>query len=120
MNWYKKAGNSIVSAYHGTNKLFSSFDRQYAAQGVFWFSTDIDKIKGETSGANSNKYIYSVDLAVENTAGWKEYEDLFLQQIEDKGFDSVKLGDDWIIFDSNRITVKEIYEKQKDGSYELV
>ena len=120
MKIYKLAEKSIVSAYHGTSKLFKSFDRHLSAQGVLWFSTDIEKIKGEFSGANSNKYIYSVDLAVENVAGWGEYEKLFLQHIEGKGFDSIKLDDDWVIFDPNRVTIKEIYERQEDGNYELV
>lgn len=116
----KIAKNSIISAYHGTNKIFNSFDRQQTAQGVFWFSTDIEKIKGGTSGANSSEYIYVVDLVVEKTAGWKEYEKMYLQQIEDNGFDSINLDDDWVIFDPNRITIKKTYKRQKDGSYELV
>lgn len=119
MNWYKIATGSI-SAYHGSNKIFDSFDRNHAAQGVFWFSTDLNKIKDGLSGANSTKYIYSVELFVKNPAGWKEYDKLFLQQIEDLGFDSIRLDDDWIVFDSKNIKIKEIYKRKENGSYELV
>jgi len=44
-------------------------------------------------------------LSVDKVAGWDEYEKLYLEQINDSGFDSVKLDDDWIIFDNNRIKI---------------
>jgi len=114
MKIYKKA-SKIVSAYHGSNKIFSSFDTNQTAQGVVWFSTDMDKIVNQKSGANSAQYIYSVDLEVENTTGWDDYEKKFLSQIEQEGFDSIKLDDDWIIFDTSRIHIKEVHERTANG-----
>ncbi len=101
---YRKASTTI-KAYHGSNKTFNRFNSKYSAQGVFWFTEDINKIKEGTSGAASSKYIAEVELTVDKTAGWDEYEKLCLFQIENDGFDSIKLDDDWIIFDNNRIKI---------------
>ncbi len=46
-----------------------------------------------------------VELNVENTTGWDDYDEKFLQQIEDEGFDSIQLDDDWIVFDPARVKV---------------
>jgi len=122
MNWYKtaKTAKNVISAYHGSNDIFTTFDREHAAQGVFWFSTDLNKIKDGNSGASSSKYIYSVSLDVEKTAGWKEYEAWFLEQIKNAGFDSINLDDDWIIFDPDRIKIKGIVQRQEGGDYENI
>jgi len=109
-----------IRAFHGTNKPFDKFDRNFSAQGVFWFSEDIELIKNEESGAVSSKYIASVDLRVNNVAGWDDYDRKFLDQIEQEGFDSVKLDQYWIIFDSNRIKINEWYKRQEDGSYKVI
>lgn len=108
MKIYKISSNIIV-AYHGSSTTFKKFDAKFSAQGVFWFTEDIDSIKNQTSGANSNRYIAKVELIVDKTAGWEEYEKKYLEQIR-ADFDSVKLDDDWIIFDPNRIEIKEWYK----------
>jgi hypothetical protein len=107
MKIYKVAQQNKVIAYHGTQAPFDSFDRDRAAQGVFWFSEDYSKIADQNSGANSSKFIAKVQLDVNNPAGWEEYDKYYLQQINDMGFDSIKLDDDWVIFDSNRIEILE-------------
>ena len=106
-------GTKKIIAYHGSYIPIKKFDTSYSAQGVFWFSTDKDKILSGTSGAVSSKYIMTVELRVTKTAGWKEYEPLGLGQISDLGFDSIKLDDDWIIFDTKNIKVKKV-EKRDD------
>ncbi|MFA7219242.1 MAG: hypothetical protein WC119_01900 [Synergistaceae bacterium] len=110
MKIYKVSSKEVI-AYHGSHKIFDKFDKDFAAQGVFWFSTDLNKILGGTSGANSSKVIYKVKLSVDNVAGWEEYDKYFLSQINDMGYDSIKLDDDWVIFDPNQI---EILEKHED------
>ncbi len=101
---YRKSSKTI-KVYHGSSNTFNRFNSKYSAQGVFWFTEDINKIKEGTSGATSSKYIAEVELTVYKTAGWEEYEKLCLFQIENDGFDSIKLDDDWIIFDNNRIKI---------------
>jgi hypothetical protein len=94
-----------IRAYHGSSEMFGEFDHEHSAMGIFWFTEDIEDIKNGTSGAVSNKYIATVELSVKNTAGWEEYESKMLQQIEEMGFDSIKLDDTWVIFDSDRIKI---------------
>lgn len=101
-----------IIAYHGSNVSIKKFDRKYSAQGVFWFSEDKQKILKGESGAVSSKYIITVKLNVKKTAGWNEYEPLSLGEIENLGFDSIKLDDDWIIFDNKNIKIVKV-EKMK-------
>ena len=118
---YSVLGNGVervVQAYHGSPILFDKFDIDSSAQGVLWFSEDFSIIKNEESGAVSNNYIYVVDLNVQKTAGWEEYDKSYLQQLADEGFDSIKLDNDWAIFDPNRVTIKNIFKRMDNGDYE--
>lgn len=92
-------------AYHGSNTPITRFNRDFSAQGVFWFHTDKDHILRGESGASSIKYIIEVELTVRKTAGWEEYEKLGLGQITDLGFDSIKLDDNWVIFSPRNIRI---------------
>ncbi|NCP97736.1 hypothetical protein GW796_05780 [archaeon] len=103
-----------IKAYHGSNVPINKFNRDFSAQGVFWFSEDKDKIIKGTSGAVSSKYIMEVILTVDKTAGWDDYEKLSLFEIENLGFDSIHLDDDWVIFKNKNIKVVNI-EKQGDN-----
>lgn len=94
-----------IIAYHGTDKKLTKFDPKKTAQGILWFSEDKDKIIRKEAGATTHGYIYKVELKVDKTAGWEEYDKLMLQQIREQGFDSIKLDDDWIIFDPKRVKI---------------
>ena len=106
-NWrgFLKEDKRVVTAYHGSNVPIKNFSRDHGAQGVMWFSEDRDKIIRGESGALSSKYIMKVELNVDRTTGWQDYDKKFLKQIEDEGFDSIQLDDDWIIFDPARVKV---------------
>jgi hypothetical protein len=97
-----------IRAYHGSNVPIKRFNRKFSAQGVFWFSEDKDKILRGESGALSSKYIITVDLKVNKVAGWDEYKPLGLGQIEDMGFDSIKLDDNWVVFDPKNIKIQNV------------
>lgn len=97
-----------VIAYHGSNSPIKKFDRQFSAQGVFWFSEDKDKILRGESGAASFKYLISVILKVDKVADWNLYDKLSLGEIRQKGFDSINLDDDWVIFDSKSIKITKV------------
>ncbi len=107
-NWFRgsqvidDAGNPLV-CYHGTGKAFSTFNNKHSAQGVFWFSSDKNKILSGGAGASSSADIIPVFLSAKKLAGWDEYEKLGLGQIENMGFDGIKLDDDYIIFEPNQI-----------------
>jgi hypothetical protein len=100
-------GERIITAYHGSDVPISNFDRDVT--GVFWFSEDKDKIVSGDSGASVViKYIMKCNLTINKVAGWDEYERLMLDQIEAMGYDSIKLDDNWVIFDNKRIQVIDI------------
>jgi hypothetical protein len=99
-----------VIAYHGSNVPIENFSRDLGAQGVMWFSEDKDKVLQGESGACSSKYIMKVELTTDKTAGWDEYDKLYLKQIEDEGFDSIKLDENWVMFDPRRIKVIDVEE----------
>lgn len=101
-----------IIAYHGSNVPIKKFNRDFSAQGVFWFSEDKDKILKGESGAASSKYVMTVELNVNKTAGWPEYERYGLGELQDLKYDSVLLDDDWIVFDAKNIKVIDS-EKRK-------
>jgi hypothetical protein len=103
-----------VRAYHGGSAAIQRFDRDFSAQGVFWFSEDKDKILRGGSGAVSAKYLMTVELTVRKTAGWEEYKRLTLAELR-RDFDSVNLGDNWIVFAPKNIRVLSIEEVGKMG-----
>lgn len=106
----------IIKAYHGTKSFKGNkFDRNESAQGIFWFSEDKGTIERGESGAVGFSNIIHVRLKVEKTAGWEEYEKFALMQIEGNGFDSIKLDDDWIIFDERRIKLADSITKDNSG-----
>jgi len=102
-----------IKAYHGSPVPITKFDKNFSAQGVFWFSEDKEKILKGESGASSVKYIIEVILKVNKTAGWDEYDKLGLGQIEDMGYDSIHLDDDWVIFKNKNIKIVKTEEVKK-------
>lgn len=95
-------GKPLV-CYHGSSKNISAFNSKHSAQGVFWFTTNKDKITSGQSGAAATSKIIPVFISAEKIAGWPEYEKLGLGQIEDMGFQAIKLDDDYVVFDPRRI-----------------
>jgi hypothetical protein len=100
-----KPSSRVVTAYHGSDVPIRRFDPSYSAQGVFWFSEDKDKILRGESGAVSAKHLIEVHLRVNKTAGWNAYDRYSLAELENLGYDSIHLDDDWVIFDPARITI---------------
>ncbi len=104
----------IITAYHGSRVPIKRFTKKgikdLSMQGVLWFSEDRDKIVRGDAGIGTPKYLMTVKLTVDNPAGWDEYEKLGLGQIESRGFDSILLDDDWVMFDPKNIKVTNIEE----------
>lgn len=95
--------------YHGTNAQIRQFNSKFSAQGVFWFSSDKDKIMSGNAGASGRSNIIPVFISAEKLAGWPEYEKYGLGQIRGMGYQAIKLDDDYVVFDANRI--KSIHNK---------
>jgi hypothetical protein len=112
IKWFN--GSKIVNpdgspliCYHGTNTDIKKFDNYLSNQGVFWFSSNKTSIESGESGANSISKIIPVFLSAKKIAGWDLYDKLSLGEIENLGYDAIKLGDDYVIFEPNQI--KSIY-----------
>lgn len=106
--WFGKSqvvdeqGQPLV-VYHGTGHDFSKFDNQMSAQGVFWFSSDPHKIANGESGAAAAKALMPVYLSAKKLAGWAEYEKYGLGELQSRGYDGIKLDDDYVVFEPTQI-----------------
>jgi hypothetical protein len=111
----KVAESKTIQVFHGSRQPFDKFDLNQTAQGIIWFTEDINNIINELSGALSNKYILRAEITVSNPAGWEEYDKLFLDQIRQQGFDSIKLDDNWVIFDPDQVRFIQWYKRTPNG-----
>lgn len=112
-SWFGKS--KIVDAngdprivYHGTNSRFSVVNMKKGAQGLFWFSSDPNKITSGDAGATGTSIIMDLYVKIENPAGWNEYSKYGLGQLQDLGYDGVILDDgaggfDGFVFEGDQI-----------------
>lgn len=93
--------------YHGTEKKFTTFNTKKTATPQFWFTDTKDLIEKGEVGASGNGAIIDAYLDIKNPAGWKEEDNLGIQQIIDRGFDGKILedGDEktYVVFESTQI-----------------
>jgi len=103
---------SINTLWHISNEKFSQFDNYMTAQGIFWFAKNRNDLVEHGHGAsiNSSKpvYLYQVETTANNPAGWDEYDKYGLGQLEEMGYDSIDLDDDFVVFDSSKIKIVEV------------
>jgi hypothetical protein len=98
----------VVTAYHGGPMPIRHFSPHYSAMGgIFWFSEDKDAILAGEKGISA-KYLMTARLTMKKTAGWTEYERYGIGELRNMGYDSVKLDDDWIVFDKRQIEVVNV------------
>jgi len=109
-----------IVVFHGTRKPFDKFNLSQTAQGIIWFTEDIENIKDESSGALSNQYILEAVITVRNPAGWDDYHAKYLDQLRQEGFDSIHLDDDWVVFDPEQVRFIQWYKKDDKGNYFLM
>ena len=113
-NWFgdskvvNQDGSPLV-CYHGTNTDIKAFDNQYSAQGVFWFTSNKAEILSGEAGALSSSKIIPVYLSAKKLADWDLYDKLSLGEIDHMGYDGIKLGNNYVIFEPEQI--KSIYNK---------
>jgi tRNA nucleotidyltransferase/poly(A) polymerase len=105
-----------VIAYHGGPVPIRKFDPKMGAMGTMWFTEDKDKIIRGESGAASRKYIMTVEITPKKTAGWEEYDKLLLFQLKQDGYNTIKLDDDWVVFNAKDVKVINIEKVKKDQS----
>jgi hypothetical protein len=99
--------------YHGTDKLFKEFDVKKTPDGSIWFSDNLKSIQKGESGASGtqriiNRFINENKLKL---AGWDQYDKYSLDQLQQMGFDGIKLPDngkiDYQIFYPEKLQTKQ-------------
>jgi tRNA nucleotidyltransferase/poly(A) polymerase len=121
-DWFKNSkvvdaqGKPLI-VYHGTNKDFTRFSLNNAAQPIIWFSADKDKIMRGESGAAGRSRIIPAYLSIQKMAGWNEYEKYGLGQLQDMGYDGAKLYDDYFVFNPRQIKI--IKEKTNEEVHDF-
>jgi hypothetical protein len=112
-NWFGDSkivdgeGKPVVM-YHGTDKNFTTVNMKKGAQNVFWVTSNKAAIEKGEIGAAGNGKIIDMYAAIKNPAGWKEYDQLSLDEIESRGYDGVVLPNndgtfEAIIFHPNQV-----------------
>lgn len=99
-----------LTVYHGTGSKFKKFDLKKTTQGIIWFTSDKNKILSNEAGAQGKGYLITAEVAINNPAGWDEYDKLGLGQIKGNGFDGVILKDadgqfDCFVFSPRQIKI---------------
>lgn len=100
------AGRPIVM-YHGTNTKFSTIQMKKGAQGIFWTTSDKGTIERGESGAQGVSIIMPLYVKIEHPAGWKEYDQLMIDEFKSCGLDGailpMKTGFDAFVLSADRI-----------------
>lgn len=100
-------GNPLV-VHHVTNEKFNTFNPDMAAMGgMFWFTSDKSKIDNNETGAGlrpgKEKNVVNAYLSIQKMAGWAEYEKYGIGELKGRGYDGIKLDDNYVVFDNTQI-----------------
>ena len=109
-------GRPIV-VYHGTRSTFNAIDLKKGAQGIFWVSSDKEKIERGESGAISSKVIMELYIKLKNPAHWDEYEKFGIAELISRGFDGVILNEDDGSFDAIVFHANQVKSVNNKGTF---
>lgn len=89
------------------------FSRNKSVYGIIWFTSDLEKLNKKESGAAYQEAILKCEVTITNPAGWKEYHNLLLMQLDHQGYDGVILPDsdehyDCFVWNPKQIKVLEV------------
>lgn len=99
-----------LTVYHGTNADFSQFNFDSAAQKIIWFASNRDEILRGDSGAQGTKNLLTLKVRLNKPAGWKEYDQLGLDELQGRGYDGAILPNkdgsfDGFVFDPSQVQI---------------
>lgn len=115
--WGKTLNASVIEAsaitrpvYHGTNANFRRFSLRKSTMGIIWFTSDRASIEKGESGAQGKDQILELKVNMDNPAGWDEYDNLGLGQLQQQGFDGAILPKggghfDGFVFDPKKVKI---------------
>jgi len=118
--WLIKENDSKkIIVYHSSNNEFSRFNFKQALQKIVWFTSDKQELLNGNKGAAGNKIIYTLEVTINNPAGWDEYQKYLLDQLRQLGYDGAILPDedghfDGFVFNPKNIKIlsKEYVKKE--------
>jgi len=79
--------------YHGTDKDFAAFDPDRSWGGQYWSTTDKASIEAGDVGAQGNGVIKKMFQRIKKPAGWKEYDQMGVDELIGRGYDGLALPD---------------------------
>jgi hypothetical protein len=85
------ADGKPLIVYHGTDKEFYKFDTKKATQGVIWFANSREDIDSGNIGAQGSGRVMELYVSIKNPAGWKQYDQLGIDELSGRGYDGVIL-----------------------------
>jgi hypothetical protein len=107
-------GEPLV-CYHTSDKKFTKFDYELSYDGAIWFTSSIEKIKDNETGASGSGIIYEVFLNIKKIGNWDDYDKGIAGLLRDK-FNGAKMDDDYIVFEPNQIKLADGTNTTFDGS----
>ena len=88
----KAMGFSDETYYHGTNSNIDEFDPQKTAMGNIWYTDNPKMTDSYTSNVSQGAgNVIPLKVKKGNVAGWDEYDQLGLGELETRGYDSTWL-----------------------------
>ena len=111
-SWIRIAQANGQVCYHISNNLFDDFDVERSQDGLIWFSKDKESLlesgHGASIGSGGNVYLYTCLITSNNPASYDEYDRYFVQQLEQMGYDSLDLDDDFVVFYPENIEILDV------------
>ncbi len=89
--------------YHGTKHAFNTFNSDKTMDGVFWFASDLERLKGGDVGAAESGDIIQAFISSDKIAGWDEYDKYSIDELDNLGYSSIELDGDFVVFNPNQI-----------------
>jgi len=77
--------------YHGTATDFRAFDPKRSIGGQYWSTTDKASVLAGEVGAQGKGVIKEMYQNIKNPAGWKEYDQLGIDELISRGYDGLAL-----------------------------
>ena len=110
MRYTAIANNTTIKVYHATDKVFTKFNPKRGAQHIIWFTNNLKGLIDNELGAAGSEYLLTLQVTYTKACGWKEYDQLGLDEIESRGYDCVLLKEpdgtfDGFVFDAKQVKI---------------
>lgn len=120
MRWVRLIKSELYNAYHGSDKLFYSFDDKFIGANSFSFYGNGFYFSKTLSGAKGyGRYVYRCKIELNNPykAQLNEAGKINVEDLKKLNYDSIIVEDSgyFIVFDNSKIKIVKIYEYNSFG-----